>query len=353
MDGDGDAVEFGLLNSEGCAANDAAEFDDDGLTEAQPEHSRRRRSFCRLATLRAAGALVGSAAFAAVAAAAMTGRLRPGGTVTSPSMADLVVEEAVSSCHTARAGEGCFDKVKWASTEGISKDAKLYPGLTLESTFEDFQAYFHKAQYGGCQQPCAPGAPTPAPPAAAEGDCLCLFDVDRTLTTKQGNAGQCQGSQAHGGIFDPAFGGGDLVLSPLGLGLTSATFCGQCHLGIVSQGGAGGPEMKQALEQHLPGAGTDWSGPNPVTSPLIIGCADAMKAQCAKGIVDWYRTSKGINIPSGEVYFFDDHDGNTNGFGAMGFNARQISCGSRDGPYGFCGGQPGEVVRAKGVQNCR
>lgn len=185
--------------------------------------------------------------------------------------------------------------------------------------------------------------------------CLCLFDVDRTLTGKQGQAGQCPGNEPHPGVLDNAFGGGDLTLSPLGQKLAS-TFCGQCHLGIVSQGGAGGPDMKAVLQTSFVGAGEAWSGPGHITSPLVIGCADPLKAKCAKGIVDWYYNEQHVDIPANEVYFFDDHTGNTNGFDAFGFNARQVSCASRDASngnsIGLCGAQLEEIVRETGVVNC-
>jgi len=149
-----------------------------------------------------------------------------------------------------------------------------------------------------------------------------------------------------------------LTLSPLGQGLAS-TFCGKCHLGVVSAGSAGGPPEKEQLWQSLKGAGElpkQWSGPSPVYSPLVVGCPDPQKASCAKRVVDWYG-SKGIHISPPNVHFFDDHTGNTNGFAQLGYNARQISCASRDwsigGTVGFCGAALSEIVPDKGVFNCK
>mmetsp|Transcript_57921 Transcript_57921/g.149030 ORF Transcript_57921/g.149030 Transcript_57921/m.149030 type:complete len:159 (+) Transcript_57921:746-1222(+) len=156
------------------------------------------------------------------------------------------------------------------------------------------------------------------------------------------------------GVQDTAFTGGTLTLSPLGQNL-AGTFCSSCLLGIISAGGASGPPMKEIIAQALPAsglAGNVWSGPNPVTSPLVIGCGNAVKAQCAKGIVDWFAREKGANIPASEVYFFDDTTGNTNGFADFGYNARQVSCPSRAGAIGFCGASLNEIQRAKGIFNC-
>ena len=44
--------------------------------------------------------------------------------------------------------------------------------------------------------------------------CLCLFDVDRTLTGQQGLlAPSCPLNQLQGGVKDSAYGGGNLTLS--------------------------------------------------------------------------------------------------------------------------------------------
>merc|ERR1712224_141446 len=65
-------------------------------------------------------------------------------------------------------------------------------------------------------------------------------------------------------------------------------------------------------------------------SPLVLGCPSDQKARCADGIVDWYRRVKGIEISPSEVYMFDDRKDATEGFEKYGFNARQVSCGSRE-----------------------
>lgn len=203
-----------------------------------------------------------------------------------------------------------------------------------------------------------PAAPASAAPAADA--CLCLFDVDRTLTGKQGVSGpQCPGNKVFPGVQDPAFAQGDLTLSALGQGM-SKTFCGKCHLGIISAGAAGGDDEKQLLRAALTGASelpNDWSGPNQVTSPMVFGCPDAQKSQAARGVVQWYAEQRNVHVKPENVHFFDDHTGNTGGFAALGYNARQISCATRDASIGdvvgVCGAALAEIVPGKGTFNCR
>lgn len=187
------------------------------------------------------------------------------------------------------------------------------------------------------------------------GPCLCLFDVDRTLTGKQGFASHCPGNLEIPGVEDDAFSGGPLTLSPLGVGIRE-TFCSDCNLGIVSAGSAGGPAMKQALQENMPGLGSVWSTPSKVVSPLLVGCLDGIKPQCAKSIVDWFKAAKEITIEPRNVFFFDDHNGNTAGFVKFGYNARQVSCAKRDKSWGdtigLCGGQLGEIIANLGMNNC-
>uniref|UniRef100_A0A7S0FCC0 Uncharacterized protein n=1 Tax=Pyrodinium bahamense TaxID=73915 RepID=A0A7S0FCC0_9DINO len=285
------------------------------------------------------------------------------------------IQSKAVSCHTAVPDEMCHDKVTWAMVSGIRKHPENYKGLTPSSSFEEFQAYFHNSNYGDCPMPCMPAGslepPTPAqaggllpgharaggllPHSAAEAPkpaCLCLFDVDRTLTGKQGALAQCPGNKVIPGVTDTAFSGGPLTLSALGQAVSS-TFCGACLLGVVSAGGASGPAEMAILQAHLPGVPTWWSGPGVVTSPLVRGCGNNVKHICASGIRAWYEQHRHVKIPPSEVYFFDDLTGNTKNFAVMGFNARQVSCNSREGDIGLCGALPSEIVRMRGIFNCR
>lgn len=200
---------------------------------------------------------------------------------------------------------------------------------------------------------------------AAEGACLCIFDIDRTLTGKQGvTGGQCPGNAVQDGVKDDAYGGGTLTLSSLAQHIQS-TFCGGCYLGTVSAGSASGPgsaERSVLLDKLRAGSSlsagmlSDWSaaGCNP-TSPLVTGCADGQKQNAVPGIVSWY-SAQGVSISNGDVHFFDDRGDNVQKFQGTGFNARQISCQTRDagqgGAVGLCGATEAEVVAEAGVAVC-
>ena len=74
--------------------------------------------------------------------------------------------------------------------------------------------------------------------------CLCIFDIDRTLTGKQGIVGsRCQDNKETA-IFDDAYGGGNLTLSQFSQTLSS-TFCNECFVGVISAGDAGRGETKE------------------------------------------------------------------------------------------------------------
>ena len=85
--------------------------------------------------------------------------------------------------------------------------------------------------------------PTPTPPPSQE-DCLCIFDIDRTLTGKQGDVKNCPDNRIENTIWDTAYGGGWLTLSDAAQKL-SETFCNFCYLGLISAGDAGGRNSPQ------------------------------------------------------------------------------------------------------------
>lgn len=189
--------------------------------------------------------------------------------------------------------------------------------------------------------------------SAAGGHCLCLFDIDRTLTGRQGDT--CGGSnRVVGGVWDPAYGGGTLTLSALGRAGVSSTFCGGCKVGVISAGSGGGSGMRGQLAGRVLGgrAGHRWSGPS-ASSPLIVGCHDGRKASCARGILRYYER-RGVRISRSDVYHFDDKASSVSSFRGSGMNAIQVSCHSRgSGSHGGCGATPGEVSRKDGVHYCR
>jgi len=201
--------------------------------------------------------------------------------------------------------------------------------------------------------------------------CLCVFDVDRTLTGKQGSAsGECPGNVEVPEVWDSAYGQGVLTLSALGAAGLNGTFCGQCYLGVCSAGTAGGENSaeraflaervlvsgpQQELFRVEPGAKA-WSHGDRVRSPFVLGKADRRKQEAVEDIVRWYE-ARGIRIAAGSVHFFGDRTENIMPFEASGFNSREISCASRDvsigsGMVGLCGATPEEIVDTRGLQTC-
>merc|ERR1711953_1566283 len=150
------------------------------------------------------------------------------------------------------------------------------------------------------------------------------------------------------------------------------TFCGGCYLGICSAGDADGDDSEEReallsdvlrsapfdeLRRTVPSAST-WSLYDNVTSPLVLRSPNKLKQNSVEDIREWY-SQQGICISSENVHFFGDRTENMAPFAEMKFNAREISCGSRDpvlysgsGMVGYCGARPEEVVPEKGISSC-
>jgi hypothetical protein len=190
---------------------------------------------------------------------------------------------------------------------------------------------------------------------------LCVFDIDRTLTGKQGDMASCPEDAIQPGISDWAYGGGTLTLSQLALNL-AGTFCHGCHLATISAGsaaGEGSDERARLYEKlseggDLPVSVWNAGGCTVQDSPLVTGCADGNKQNAIPGIQQWYKSNSGANIADSDVYFFDDRSMNVAPFKNLPYNARQISCETRDlsGSIGLCGARLSEVQRVAGVHLC-
>ena len=95
-----------------------------------------------------------------------------------------------------------------------------------------------------CYDP-ADAPPPPTMPPGSGPPCLCVFDIDRTLTGKQGTGGsECPADTEIWGIWDAAYSGGWLTLSEAGANLKE-TFCSKCYMGIVSHGIASGRNSQE------------------------------------------------------------------------------------------------------------
>jgi len=132
---------------------------------------------------------------------------------------------------------------------------------------------------------------------SSHGGCLCVFDIDCTLSTRP-----------HGSVH----------LSSMGHGFRSS-FCGRCHIAAITAGSW----------RHISGIGQ-----------IVAGCDGGCKAHRARSI------AHSMGVHSTHVYFFDDHARNVAAFRGTGMNARQVSCGR-------CGASRGEIQRSNGVSFCR
>ena len=180
-------------------------------------------------------------------------------------------------------------------------------------------------------------------PPSPNGDCLCVFDIDRTLTGAQGTANsQCPQNKEIRGIMDNAYNDGWLTISDAGQNLQKS-FCNQCYLGVVSAGYASGPDEKEYLLEHVllsepytklredyPKAAR-WSRRRTLGSPLVLGWRDTKKQDAVEGIVRWYGR-RGITFSASKVTFFGDRTENIGPFASKGYNSREISCDSRASP---------------------
>jgi len=251
----------------------------------------------------------------------------------------------VSLCATAMAGDACFKAVRWAQTEGIVTHPEWYGNLTESSSFSEFQEWLHKGNFADCEAPC--GEP-----------CLCAFDADRTLTTRPGYMQRCEGTAKVPGVNDSASVPGTLVLSAMAQNI-QGTFCKRCYRGIVSAGDIGGLQsdergvLGQMLGGHQATVNGDWSDAANVLSLLVVHAGKGAKQEIVRRMVDWLRSSNGVDIKDRDVHFFDDEEDNIWPFEDTGFNARQVSCASRDdGGIGLCGGGADEVEANLGVRTC-
>lgn len=210
------------------------------------------------------------------------------------------------------------------------------------------------------------------PLGTAVSPCLCIFDFDRTLTGKQNDTHHCPNNKPYKSIKDPAYGGGLFTLSQGALNMKT-TFCKECYVGVISKGHAGGEEsemrdkvvmyLNDYKEGHLRVDNT-WCVPKgqdvvTVTSSLVTDVPDGHKHRVANGIRDWFLNGpKGIHIAAENTHFFDDVAANVKQFEGHGYNARQISCKSRDNHHdpkdeiGYCGLTTDEVVSDSGIHYC-
>jgi len=310
-------------------------------------------------------------------------------------LASAALEKA--DCQDAAQGDTCFQEIEWAKSQGIQQHPEWYPGMSADMPPADFQWIIHGTDSEKCPEPCSgtkrlPPPTTPAPqapqgPAGPQGPpapevpeppmptppvdpnaCLCVFDIDRTLTAKQGStSGTCPSAETVPNVEDDAYGGGVLALSEFSRMLGS-TFCSQCYLGVCSHGDA---DREYSKERNiliaklltsepmrnlvLKPSHFQWSDEKLLT-PFVVSSPDGVKQLHVARIREFYLR-QGINIMASNIFFYDDRANNVEPFKGTGMNAKQISCGSRDmdisnGAVGLCGAAVSEIVRENGISLC-
>jgi len=208
-------------------------------------------------------------------------------------------------------------------------------------------------------------------------NCLCVYDIDRTMTGGQHND-DCENTTVKPGVVDSAYGGGTLRLSQLATHMNE-TFCRKCFHAVVTRGDAGGDagghdsqERLILLNEVLGGESATFSkewqewkqGPGSqsqdpdwkATSSLVFFTNDGHKQEAVKSIVQWFLDSHNKLILPYHVHFFDDRDDNVAPFSGTGYNAHQISCAGRDEKIrniGKCGATQWEIVECPpSTQGC-
>jgi len=201
--------------------------------------------------------------------------------------------------------------------------------------------------------------------------CLCVFDIDRTLTGKQGDLSQCPANLLRSDLYDSGYGGGPATLSNLSKVGIRTTFCNECYLGITSAGIGSGPQsdwnhyilaevmrgdLHDNFTQQFPDSAR-WSFGMGVTSPYILGQPDRFKQNAVEKLREWYgEAPRGRCIKPENVYFFGDRTENIKPFAQKEMNSRQVSCAARDHQpgdmIGLCGGSPDEIQRRQGNILC-
>jgi len=237
-----------------------------------------------------------------------------------------------------------------------------------QSIASEFPSECGACSSGGGGGP-APTPPAPTPPSPGGSNCLCVFDIDRTLTGKQGDTWNCPRNR-NIGLYDAGYGGGDATLSALSNTGINSTFCNDCYLGICSAGAGSGENsqwnayilnniMRSSKQDQHPEWKTTWSYGTNVRSPWVLSQGNRAKQHSVEGIRQWYG-ARGIGIDPNQVFFYGDRTENIQPFSQYGLNSYEISCGSRDwelyggsGLVGYCGATPEEIVNTPGNRLCR
>ena len=163
--------------------------------------------------------------------------------------------------------------------------------------------------------------------------CICVYDMDQTLTSARGCPGAVESEVDR-----------NYWLSPAAQNLRS-TDCGKCFSAIVS---AGGPRPIVAMVD-LP------RGSRPDVEPLALWNVPAhQKGDVIPGILGYYRKHAGVRIPPSGVNFYDDYRVALESVKDKQPESavHQVSCRSRSGRRGLCGADVDEITTRRRDSYC-
>lgn len=79
-------------------------------------------------------------------------KMAPGGFKDNGPQTPKKIKEP--PCGTAQPGDKCYEEISWARSDGIYANPEWYPGLTPQSSIEDFQKVMHGSGGTACPMPC-------------------------------------------------------------------------------------------------------------------------------------------------------------------------------------------------------
>ena len=222
-----------------------------------------------------------------------------------------------------------------------------------------------------CEGTAKPVVTCTCPPRTVS-DCLCVFDMDRTLTSRETSDPGCQTSKKIPGARSAGYCFDNLWWSEMAQKINTDPTCKSCKIGVISAGNADGAGQREAFGNLIGDkakvglySSTPWNeafghGCQSQSYPGLVGCGD--KGIALKNIIEYWR-NKGVEFQ--RVNFYDDRVDHINqvankaeagAYGHVDVRAKQVSCPSRDnggdcqtrhgcsysGEIGCCGGQANE-----------
>jgi hypothetical protein len=163
----------------------------------------------------------------------------------------------------------------------------------------------------------------------ASNDCLCVFDIDRTITSFSGQTGECEGSYEGEGI-DTSYGCSNTIRFAEGAKNTvQGCLDSGCKVGIVTDSsntfnGKLSTDRSE-LDDIFSGTGIDLDNCTSVNSSCQSSAQGGTKAQRIKNIGN-----------ADTIYFFDDSETNREAVVQEMSNVKAINPSGEETPEGDC-----------------